>query len=174
MAYLVLAYPELTTENFDKIQLYRKNNDELFFKVVNPHFTIVFPLNGILEEEFIREVKDKSADIAKFDFVIRCATINKDAFSDYYHTFLVPDEGYSKIVKLHDKLYNDKLKGNLRLDLDFVPHIGIGNSLDKNACKKMVDEWNEKEFSITGRISHLTLVNYENNLVTEIEKIELK
>jgi 2'-5' RNA ligase len=174
MAYLVLAYPELTNENFDRIQCYRKDNDELFLKVVNPHFTIVFPVFDIPEEEFTREIKDKSVNLAKFDFIIRCATINKDAFSDYFHTFLVPDEGYSDIVKLHDKLYSEKLKNNLRLDLDFIPHIGIGNSIDKYACKKMVDEWNEKDFSISGRITHLTIVNYENNIVTELEDIELK
>ena len=174
MAYLVLAYPELTSESFDRIQSYRKDNDELFFNVVNPHFTIVFPVFDISEEEFTKEVKDKSANSVKFDFIIRCATINKDAFSDYFHTFLVPDEGYSRIVKLHDKLYSDKLKENLRLDLDFVPHIGIGNSQDRYKCKKMVDEWNEKEFSISGRITHLTVVNYENNIVSKIEEIELK
>ena len=174
MAYLVLAYPELTRDNFDRIQSYRKNNDELFFNVVNPHFTIVFPVFDISEEEFAKEVKDKSANSVKFDFTIRCATINKDAFSDYFHTFLVPDEGYSRIVKLHDKLYSDKLKDNLRLDLDFVPHIGIGNSQERYKCKKMVDEWNEKEFSISGRITHLTIVNYENNIVSKIEELELK
>ena len=38
----------------------------------------------------------------------------------------------------------------------------------------MVDEWNEKEFSISGRITHLTVVNYENNIVSKIEEIELK
>lgn len=174
MAYLVLAYPELTSENFDKIQNYRQGNDELFFNVVNPHFTIVFPVFDISEEEFIREIKDKSAKFKKFDFVIRCATINKDAFSDYFHAFLVPDEGYSKIIKLHDKLYSDKLKNNLRLDIDFVPHIGIGNSIDKFSCKKMVDEWNEKEFFISGKIINLTIVNYDNGLITKIEEIELK
>lgn len=174
MAYLVLAYPELTSDNFDKIQSYRKENDELFFTVVNPHFTIVFPVFDISEEEFIKEVKNKSANFEKFDFIIRCATINKDAFSEYFHAFLVPDEGYSKIVKLHDKLYSDKLQDNLRLDLDFVPHIGIGNSQDKFKCKKMVDEWNKKEFELSGTISLLTIVKYENNVVTIIEEIKLK
>lgn len=174
MAYLVLAYPELKSDDFGNIQNYRKDNDELFYKVVKPHFTIVFPVFDSSEEEFVNEVKDKSTTLTKFDFIIRCATINKDAFSDYFHAFLVPDEGYSKIVKLHDKLYRDKLKNNLRLDLDFVPHIGIGNSTDKYACKKMVDEWNGKDFSISGKITHLTIVNYENNTVTKIEDIELK
>lgn len=174
MAYLVLAYPELTSNDFDLIQNYRRDNDELFFKVVEPHFTIVFPVFDISQDEFTKEIKDKSSNLAKFDIVIRCATINKDAFNDYYHTFLVPDEGYSKIVKLHDKLYSDKLKNNLRLDIDFVPHIGIGNSKDKYSCKKMVDEWNGKEFSIMGKITRLTIVNYEKDTITKIKEIELK
>lgn len=164
----------MTSDDFDRIQSYRKDNDELFFKVVNPHFTFVFPVFDISEEEFTREVKDKSVNLAKFNFVIRCATINKDAFSECFHTFLVPDEGYSRIVKLHDKLYSGKLKDNLRLDLEFVPHIGIGNSKDKYSCKKMVDEWNMKEFSISGGITHLTVVNYEYDAVTKIEEIKLR
>lgn len=174
MSYLVIAYPELATEDFDRIQKYRKDNDELYFKIVNPHFTIVFPVFDVLEKDFIAEVKNKSCNINKFDFIIRCATINKDAFSDFFHTFLVPDEGYSNFVKLHDILYSDILKNNLRLDIDFVPHIGIGNSKDKFACKKMVDEWNNHDFSIQGKISQLTIVNYINNTVTKIEDIELR
>jgi len=174
MAYLVLAYPELRHEDFELIQDYRKNNDELYFKIVNPHFTIVFPVFDVSQDEFINEIKQNSKDINKFDFTIRCATINKDAFNDYFHAFLVPDEGYSKFVKLHDVLYSDKLKGNLRLDLDFVPHIGIGNSKNKFSCKKMVDEWNRKEFSISGKIKYLTIVNYENDTVTKLHEIELR
>lgn len=174
MAYLVLAYPELRHEDFELIQDYRKNNDELYFKIVNPHFTIVFPVFDVSQDEFINEIKQKSKDINKFDFTIRCATINKDAFNDYFHAFLVPDEGYSKFVKLHDVLYSDKLKGNLRLDLDFVPHIGIGNSKNKFSCKEMVDEWNRKEFSISGKIKYLTIVNYENDTVTKLHEIELR
>jgi hypothetical protein len=98
MAYLVLAYPELRHEDFELIQDYRKNNDELYFKIVNPHFTIVFPVFDVSQDEFINEIKQNSKDINKFDFTIRCATINKDAFNDYFHAFLVPDEGYSKFV----------------------------------------------------------------------------
>ena len=86
----------------------------------------------------------------------------------------VPDEGYIRIVKLHDKLYSDKLKDNLRLDLDFIPLIGIGNSQDRHKCKKMVDEWNKEEFELRGTISRLKIVRYENDVVTTIEEIKLK
>jgi hypothetical protein len=36
----------------------------------------------------------------------------------------------------------------------------------------MVDEWNEKEFSISGTITYLTVVNDENNTVTKIDEIK--
>jgi hypothetical protein len=174
MAYLVIAYPELKKNDFDKIQSYRELNDKLFFNVVKPHFTIVFPVFDKTETEFIDEIKLQTKSIEIITFNIKCSTINKDAFSDYYHSFLVPDEGFSKIIKLHDKLYCDKLKNNLRLDIDFIPHIGIGNSLDKHICKSMVDEWNKNDFSIEGTIKELTVVKYENNTVIKIERIELK
>jgi len=38
----------------------------------------------------------------------------------------------------------------------------------------MVDEWSAKEFSISRRISHLTIVNYEENTVNKLEEIELR
>lgn len=172
-AYLLIAYPELANDDFDKIQNYRKHKDELYFSVVKPHFTIVFPVFDIKEDEFIKEVKTQTSNLNGFDFTIRCATISKDTFSEYFHAFLVPDEGFSSIIKIHDKLYSDRLKDNLRLDIDFVPHIGIGNSTNKLLCKKMVDDWNKEEFEIAGTIKQLTVVKYENNTITEIENIEL-
>jgi len=38
----------------------------------------------------------------------------------------------------------------------------------------MVDEWNQKEFSISGKVNYLTIVNYENDKVTKIQEIELQ
>jgi hypothetical protein len=146
MSYLLIAYPDLAVDDYNKIQEYRKINDPLFFNVVDPHFTFVFPVFDMGEASFISEVKDKSKEFTKVDFTICCATITKDSFSDYYYLLLVPDEGYSRIVKMHDKLYSDKLKDNLRLDIDFTPHMGIADSLDKYECKKMVDEWNANNF----------------------------
>ena len=174
MAYLVLAYPEISKSDYDLIQSYRSVNDVLYYSVVEPHFTIVFPVFDIPESEFIKEIRHQADDLKRFDFTIRYATINKDAFSDYFHTFLVPDEGYSTIVKTHDRLYSGLLRENLRLDLDFVPHIGIGNSLEKLRCKKMVDEWNRDNFEIKGVISKLTIVKYENDQIQIVEEIMLK
>ena len=137
MSLLAISYPELEESDFNWIQLYRKENDDLYYKVVDPHFTLIFPTTNIDEDQFIEEIKNKSKNVHQIEFEIRCATINKDAFSDYYYEFLVPDKGYSDIVKLHDKLYSGILSKCLRLDIDFIPHIGIGDSLESNITKKI-------------------------------------
>lgn len=173
MALLVLAYPVLSSVDYQSIQNFRKKNDELYYNVVEPHFTIIFPVFDSHDEDFIQEISDLASSEKSFKFALRCATISKDAFTDCYHTFLVPDEGYSNIVKLHDKLYSSLLKNNQRLDIDYIPHIGVGNSPDKHVCKKMVDEWNAMDFSIPGQVDQLTIVKFENNSILHLKEIPL-
>jgi 2'-5' RNA ligase len=173
MKLLVIAYPKLTDEDLLRIENFRKENDKMF-DVVRPHFTFVFPVADISVADFTAEIKEQLKQAEPISFCLRCSTINKDDFSEYYHAFIVPDEGFSQIVKLHDKLYSDKLFIHQRLDIDFIPHITIGNSKDKLVCKKMVDEWNSKTFLITGTVSTLDIAQYENDKVTTIEKITLK
>lgn len=173
MAYAVISYPELSNADYDTIQQYRKENDEWLFTVVKPHITFVFPVDGIAETDFIAEIGELIKELPKIDFVFRCAIINKDSFSDYYHALLAPDEGFSRIVKLHDKLYSCNLKPYHRMDIDFIPHLGIGTSKDKDKCKQMVDEWNNNDFAIKGTVSNLSVVKYEADTIEHIKNISL-
>ena len=174
MALLVLAYPEIANGDYERIQEFRKQHDELYYHVVEPHFALVFPIRkGWEAKPFISEIVKQVQGVQPFEFCLRCATLNKDAFNDYYHTFLVPDEGYSKIVKLHDKLYANKLFPHRALFANFVPHMGIGNSKDPLKCLEMIESWNKEEFAIAGRISTLDVAKYENDTVQTIKRIPL-
>jgi hypothetical protein len=174
MAFAVCSYPKLNARDYKLIQDFRKENDELYYQVAEPHFGFVFPISQIQREHFIREVHEKSNGIKKIEFEIRCATINKDAFIDYFHLLLVPDKGYSDIIKVHDKFYSDVFFEFLRLDIDFIPHMGIANSKDKYKVKNMVDKWNKNDFSIKGIIDSLTIIDYTENVLTNLEEIKLK
>jgi hypothetical protein len=106
---LVVNYPTLATADLEKIQSIRKQHDVLYRDVVVPHFTLVFPVFNLDENSFIDPVKQVTQSMPAFEFVICCATLGDDAFSDYTHVLLVPDEGYSRIVRLHDRLYTGRL-----------------------------------------------------------------
>lgn len=173
MAYLVVAYPKISKVDSNWIQEYRRKNDSRYFSVVEPHFTIIFSIHDIEEKTFIKEVKRQMKGINKIDFEIKVATINQDDSGDYYHEFLVPDKGYSDIVKLHDKLYSGDFRKHLRLDIDFIPHIGIGNNKDSLISKNRIDAINKKGVDISGVIGDLDIVEYKDGKIRTIEKISI-
>ncbi|KYC46679.1 MAG: hypothetical protein AMQ74_01770 [Candidatus Methanofastidiosum methylothiophilum] len=174
MSIVVIAYPELKKKDYDKIQDLRSKYDTLYYDIVNPHFTIVFPVININKKELVPEIEEKCRDMKPIDFCLRCAVLNKDSFNDYWHIFLVPDEGFSDIVKLHDRLYSGKLKNELFLAIQYIPHLGIGNSTNANECKKLVDELNAMNFEICGKIKTLTIAEYKDDKINEIKTIELE
>jgi len=173
MALLVLAYPELSERDHERIQAFRRRHDVLYYSVVDPHFTLVFPVPDWEVEPFVAEVVKQAQGFRAFDFCLRCAVLNKDAFSDDYHAFLVPDEGYGRVVRLHDRLYGDRLFPNRALMVDFVPHVGVGNAKDPLQCLEMVRAWNREEFAIPGRVVALDIANYEHDTVETIERVFL-
>ena len=58
----------------------------------------------------------------------------------------------SDVVHLHDRLYTGPLADELRLDLPFLPPVGIANAPNLGACKAIVDDLNAEEFEIRGRV----------------------
>ncbi len=172
MSFLAIVYPELSATDLELIENIRKKHDELY-KIVKPHFTLVFPLDDFSIADFETEIKKQLKGIKPISFCIRNAVVYRDESRETYLTFLVPNEGFDEIVKLHDKLYSDQLLKHHRLDIDYIPHITIGHSNDEINCKKMADEWNTNHFQIKGVISVVDIVSYENDVVATVEKIRL-
>jgi hypothetical protein len=173
MPYLVLAYPTISDNDFEFIQNHRKVNDPSYFRVVGPHFTLVFSTSDFPEHEFIEETTRQAEKVKRIDFKIKRATVSQDCSKGLYHEFLVPDEGYNDIVRLHDRLYSGEFFKTLRFDIDFIPHIGIGSSEDALACKKNVDYLNSQSLLIEGSIQALDIVKYDRGKIKSIKKIEL-
>ena len=173
MSYLIIAYPQISEKDFSWIQDYRKKNDKRYFSVVKPHFTVVFPISDILQEDFLTEAEKQISNVEKFEFELKVGTINLDDSGKYYHEFFVPEKGYSNIVKLHDRLYSGRFSGYLRHDIDFIPHIGIGNSLNVRESKQRIDQLNESEVSISGIIDCLDAIEYKEGAVKTMKRFQL-
>ncbi len=173
MSLLVIAYPQIEKNDYAWIQSIRAKYDERYFKVVEPHFTIVFPVFNIEKQNLIDHTACIASRFKEFYFVLRCAQIVKDSFSDYTDVFLIPEEGYRIFVKLHDELYTGVLEKDLRLDIPFIPHVGIAGNVDPFICKNLADDINEKGFEIIGSINKLNIVSFENNIVTPVKEIFL-
>ena len=173
MPLLVLAYPQLEKKDYDWIQSFRAKHDERYFNLAQPHFTLVFPVDNVAQNNFVNHVEKTVKKFKEFYFVLRCTQIVKDPFSDYTDVFLVPEEGYRIFVKLHDALYTGILEKELRLDIPFIPHLGIANNKEPRTCKILSDEINSKNPEIFGAVSKLGIVSYSNNKIETIKEIIL-
>ncbi|MBI1938099.1 MAG: 2'-5' RNA ligase family protein [Ignavibacteriales bacterium] len=174
MALLVVAYPAIEKKDYDWVQSIRAKNDDRYFNIIEPHFTIVFPVFDLDEKIFIDHVEKAAKRFKTFYFVLRCAQIVKNSFSSYTDVFLIPEEGYRIFVKLHDAFYSGPLEKDLRLDIPFIPHLGIANSEDSLHSKKIADEINSNNLEILGAVNNLDIISYENNKVRTVHKIFLE
>ena len=173
MSFLVLSYPGVSPDDDAWIQNLRARHDQLQYDIVGPHFTFVFPVSGLDQNTFVTHVKNQAQGLAQFTFALRCAVVVKDALNAYTHVCLTPDEGYSAMVKLHDRLYTGPLAAELRLDIPFIPHLTVGYDADAHACKRLADDLNAQGVSIPGAITALDVVRYEGRQVESIERIAL-
>ena len=170
---LVISYPELEQKGYEWIQSVRAEHDKLGFQLINPHFTLVFQVDDVSQSAFVDHVRAVSTDWGSIPFTLRRAEILSDADTGCSYTVLTPDEGYSEIVKLHDRLYTGELADKVRLDTPYVPHITVGNSKEPRICKVLCDRLNGSDFSAAGRIRSIDVISYDGTRITTIERILL-
>lgn len=173
MAFCVVNYPIFSTDDFNWIQSIRQRHDRLFFDVVAPHFTIVFPTEDLDESSLTEHLNQKVSEFKPFDCIFRCAILGDPSFMDYAHIFLIPDEGFSNLISLHDRLYTGILETELRLDLPYIPHIGIASLPSPKECKTVVDELNQQQFEIRARVDTLDIIGYDGKTTWGIKKYTL-
>lgn len=174
MSLLALAFPELKQVDYNSIQTFRKQYDELFVGHFKPNFPVAFPVNSLSVDEFKQEITARISNVNRFEFTIRIAVVKKFAGDDIYHIYLIPDKGYSNIIKIYNRIYNGILSSEYNLDSDFIPRIEIGNSTDGMKCKELADKLNKEYLCIRGKVNSIDLLQFEDNIVTPIERIKLK
>lgn len=173
MALVVVNYPTISEYDYNWIQAIRAEHD-VYYGIVSPHFTLVFPCSIADEAGLIGHIIQRTKGVKKIPFVSRCALVVNDRISEYTHVFLIPDNGLSDIVKLHDRLYTGLLASELRLDIPFLPHIGIGNAIDPQACKNLADDLNRRDFHIRGTIDTLDIASFDGKVIKTIRHIQLE
>lgn len=172
MALLTLAYPTLSAADRAWIQRIRGQYDSQA-QWVAPHFTLVFPVFDVEGQLFAEEIRQQARGQESIRFEIRCATVVRDTLSDLTHTFLVPDQGFGDLVKLHDQLYSNLLAPHLRLDIPFIPHITVASSVDATVCKRVADAINGEDRVVRGEVETLDIVHFANQQVTTLAQISL-
>lgn len=173
MAYLALAYPDIDQSDYDWIQGIRKNHDKRYFDVVEPHFTLVFSTKKLSLEDFTQHVKEKAQAFKVFAISLDSARVVEDDSKEFFHEFLIPSKGFDDINKIHDELHTGPLQSELRHDIPFIPHVGIGSSEDIKEAEKVVSMVEHAQRPVIGAVSKITIVEFDGKKVIDLQTIAL-
>jgi 2'-5' RNA ligase len=167
-----LAYPSISEQDAARLDALRQAHDPRR-DVVAAHFTMVFGCSTVEEEAYLAHVTAVSQAAGPVKFSCRYAMLGADDEAERGYVFLVPDEGYSGLSRLHDELYRGVLAERLRLDIPFVPHITLGASADRAAAKRLCDELNATGLAIHGVVDALTVTTLQGHTMRDLKRIPL-
>jgi 2'-5' RNA ligase len=169
-----LAYPLLPEADVTFMERFRREHDVPYCDVAAPHFTLIFGCSAVEEAKYLQHVQDVAKVSAAIRFSCRYAMLGTDDQDQTAYVFLVPDDGYSGISLLHDRLYIGVLAPYLRLDIPFIPHITIGTLADRHTAKQLCDGLNKRGLELHGCVNALTVGALENRKLNNLASFHLR
>jgi 2'-5' RNA ligase len=156
----VIARPEFGKADLDWLMLLRKLRTQ---GSETPAFTLVFP--GAFPGVFpgteaatcavVKHVEAACAATSRIRFCLRSALVVPEHKMGRFHVFLVPDEGFGAIIRLHERLHGGLLAGCLRPDIPYIPHVTVASTREFASARHTMASLNAKGIAITGRIDEI-------------------
>ena len=166
MAYFILSAIEAAPDDAAWIEDLRRAHDP-HHGLVAPHATLVFGF----DRPSLATVTDHVGDVARRFAPIVCrltsARVVRDLAGAGSHLFLIPKSGAGEITALHDALYDGPLRGDLRTDIPFVPHVTVGR-LNEHAAAEALARRLKDQVDIAARLSRLDLVAFDGGPVRPV------
>ena len=168
-----VCYPDIAPDDLAFIEELREQHDLPYCNVVAAHFTLVFGVREISEPQYVNHVQSVAASSKEIPFTCRYAMLGADDLSDAAYVFLVPDEGYSSVSLLHDRLYSGPLERFHRLDIPYIPHITIATLQDRQVAKMLCTQLNREGLCIAGTLRAVTVGALEDGKFTNLASVGL-
>jgi hypothetical protein len=135
MYYMLLYYPKFEGKTEKNIKVFRRKYDPLVDSL-KPHIPFIFPVacSEVEEERLTEHIETVLKNWKPFPIHIEGFRKSWD-----HWLFLLLKKGNKEAITLHDELYTGMLSPYLRRDIEYIPHIGIGLFVKKNAGYNVLD-----------------------------------
>jgi hypothetical protein len=137
-----------------------------------PAFTLVFP-GAESAAEVVKHVEATCAVTQRIRFCLRSAMIVPEHKSGWFHVFLVPDEGFGAIIRLHDRLHVGPLACCWRPEVPYIPHVTVASTRELDHARQTMGQLNARGLAIMGRIDEIEVHERDSAEARCIAKVPL-
>lgn len=138
-----------------------------------PYFTLVFPGAEMEPRAFVAQVRANAADVPRIRFRLRSALVAPEPTVGRFHVFLIPDEGFGAILKLHDALHRGGIEAAIRPETPYLPHITVATTATYDEARKIAQALNQGGIDIQGHIEALQVEHRTGEVIREIAEAPL-
>ena len=138
-----------------------------------PYFTLVFPGVDLTPKAFADRIRVNAHDIPRIRFRLRSALVVPEHTVGRFHVFLIPDEGFGAILRLHDALHAGPIETALRPETPYLPHITVATTTDPAAARKVAQALNQGGLDIHGHIDALEVERRDGEVIKRVAEIPL-
>lgn len=136
-----------------------------------PYFTLVFANLKLTPASFVKTIRTCTKSTHPIRFRLRSALVVPEHAIGHFHVFLIPDEGFGAILKLHDTLHIGPLKPALRQDSPYLPHITVATTSDYAAARDLAFALNQGDIDIHGHIEALQVESRVGQIIKLVAEV---
>ena len=171
MSLLALCYPEISENDYNWIQTIRSRYDKENMAIVEPHITVVFPVESVIRPEFVRHVFAIITKSNPINIVLNHFDMLWDKANSTGYLCLMPDVGRVELISLYNRLYTGILEYKKSFEEEIKPHMTVGVFGDKSEGLNIVKKLNSEPVSIMGKISSVSIADYNGKEVTDLNTV---
>lgn len=138
-----------------------------------PYFTLVFPGVDMAPAAFAARIRQNARDSHRIRFRLRSALVVPEPMVGRFHVFLIPDEGFGAILRLHDALHAGPIAAALRPETPYLPHITVATTTSHAEARKIAQALNMGDLDISGHIDALQAERRTGEVIRQFAEIPL-
>lgn len=139
-----------------------------------PYFTLVFPGVDMTPQAFAEQIRKNAEGTPRIHFRLRSALVAPEHAVARFHVFLIPDEGFGAILRLHDALHAGPIEAAIRPETPYLPHITVATTATHHEARKVAQALNHGDLDIHGHIEALEVERREGGeVIKKVAEIPL-
>lgn len=139
----------------------------------SPYFTLVFAGADLEARAFTEAIRANAADFPRIRFRLRSALVAPERTVGRFHVFLIPDEGFAAILRLHDALHRGSIEAALRVEQPYLPHITVATCSTHPEARKIAASLNNGDLDISGTIEALEVERRTGDVIRRLADVPL-
>jgi 2'-5' RNA ligase len=174
MPIAIVTCPEIPTDELKWIQDLRHAHLASPEADLAPHVTLVFPADVVADENLMMHMYGVAGSTQPFETIFRIAAPVADPIKGGWAVQLLPDQGLSKLMRMHNFLYTGPFDGTLNLDVPYVPHLTLARSATSAEAKGLCDELNSGVIEVSAQVKAVEVLTVDGDKIETQAQYELE